>query len=261
MKAVAIGGLLAVALAGSESAKAIDITLQNDGLSSGTGWYGPHENNETEPGTQQGQRWDLENIFLNGTSLTIRGGFDYANGVTVGSRTIHRGDILIDINGDAVHPWSSSAGANNLNSTFHYDYAIHFNVTDTSNLKYQIVRLNDGSTFDVVTDIPGSNPWRISDNSLNDGASGLGTAGLTSYTDGEGMHWDLTVDLGVNGYTSLLNDMGSSQSGSFVHYSIECGNDTIIGRVPDGGTTLILLGLSFGLVAVAGRRMKTSPVC
>jgi len=259
-KAVAIGGLLA-ALAGTQPVLAIDITLQNDGLTSGTGWYGPHENNETEPGTQQGQRWDLENIFLNGNMLTIRGGFDYANGVTVDSRTIRRGDILIDINGDAVHPWTSSAGAKNLNSTFNYDYAIHFNLTDTSNLKYQIVRLNDGSTFDVVTDIPGSNPWRMSDNSLNDGGSSMGTAGLTSYTDGEGKHWDLTVDLGLNGYTSLLSDMASSQSGTFVHYSMECGNDVIIGRVPDGGTTLILLGLSFGLVAVAGRRMKSSPAC
>lgn len=259
-KAFALGGLLAVALAANDSAKAIDITLQNDGLTSGSGWYGPHENNETEPGTQQGQRWDLENIFLNGSSLTIRGGFDFANGVDVGSRTIHRGDILIDINGDALYPWTSGSGQNNLNSTFKYDYAVHFNLTDTSGLKYQIVRLNSGSTYDIVTDIPGSNPWRMSDLSLYDGGSGLGTAGLTSYTDGEGQHWDLTVDLGIDGYAALLNDMASSQSGTFIHYSIECGNDTIVGKVPDGGTTMILLGLSFALVAILGRKAKPSMV-
>jgi hypothetical protein len=255
-RTIALCSLLAGALVTGQVAKAIDITLQNDGQSVGTGWYGPHENNETEPGTEQGQRWDLENIFLNGTALTIRGGFDFANGVNVGSRTIHRGDILIDLNGDAKYPWTSAMGPKNLNTTFKYDYAIRFNQTDTSNLRYQIVRLGSGSTFDVVTDVPASNPWRVSDNSLVYDPSSVGVAGLTSYTDGEGIHWDLTVDLGVGGYAALLGDMASSMNGALFHYSIECGNDVIVGKVPDGGMTLVLLGLSFGALVAWNRRQK-----
>lgn len=244
------------------SASALDITLQNDGQVSGTGWYGAHENNETEPGTQTGQRWDLENLFLNGNQLTLRGGFDYLNGVNVGTRTIRQGDFLIDINGDAVTPWTSASGPNNLNSTFHYDYAIHFDLTGNT-LQYRILDLNSGSTFDVVTDIHASNPWRVSDNSSIDGSSSTGIATVTGFSDAEGAHYDLTVDLALGGYDDLIDALATS--GGLVHYSIECGNDVILGKinpsntgigVADGGMTLALLGVT--LSGLAFYRRKTA---
>jgi hypothetical protein len=259
-KSQIVGGILgALVLMGSVvPALPLDITIQNDGQVSGTGWYGSHENNETEPGTQTGQRWDLENIILEGNSLTIRGGFDYLNGVSVGSRTIRRGDVFIDVNGDALTTWTTASGPKTLNSTFNYDFAIHFDIIDNTQLKYQIVNLNSGSTFDVVTDIHASNPWRLSDGSAIDSSSGMGVAGLTSYTDGEGQHWDMTVDLGLGGYNELLAAMSGASSTLF-HYSMECGNDVIMGSVsvPDGGTTLVLLGVALSGLSMVGRRIRS----
>lgn len=112
----------------------------------------------------------------------------------------------------------------------------------------------------MAVPIQASNPWRVSDGSSIDGASGIGVAGLSSYVDSEGTHWDMTVDLGLGGYGTLLAAMGASDSTLF-HYSVECGNDKILGQlvsVPDSGMTLLLLGAALSGLSLVGRRMRSA---
>ena len=51
-----------------------------DGVSSSSDWHGIQEDQEVEPGCIPGQLWDLEGFFLDGTMLTMVGGFDFENG-------------------------------------------------------------------------------------------------------------------------------------------------------------------------------------
>ena len=56
-----------VVAAGSAKALTLgsNITVY-DNYSSGTGWYGPQEDQETEPGTITSQTWDQEGMYLYG---------------------------------------------------------------------------------------------------------------------------------------------------------------------------------------------------
>ena len=46
----------------------------------GTAWHGDYEDQEVEPGVTDGQQWDLEGFYLDGTQLAMVGGFDFVNG-------------------------------------------------------------------------------------------------------------------------------------------------------------------------------------
>ena len=89
-------GLLVFGVTGIASA--LNVTIYDRQGSGG-------EDNETEPNTLTGQHWDLEAFFLDGTLLTLVGGFDFENGVTDKyGRDWAPGDIFVDIDGDAVFP-------------------------------------------------------------------------------------------------------------------------------------------------------------
>src|SRR5690349_16001281 len=98
---------------------AVEITIY-DGQSTGTGWYSARENNETEPGTITSQVWDLETMQLNGTKLAITGGYDYRVGAYSGGKWYRRGDILIDLDGNASTTWNGTSADKTLNSYFKY---------------------------------------------------------------------------------------------------------------------------------------------
>lgn len=244
-------------LGGALTASAVDITIFDGQSSSSSGWYGTQENNETEPGTITSQVWDLERMLINGSKLTIEGGYDFRVGAFSNNKWYRRGDILIDLNGDAKTTWNGTAADKTSNAYFNYDFAIHFSTT-ANDLSYTIVDLNSNSKYVQVTDIQKSNPWRLDDNFLSgpniDGKSGTFTAGFTTLSpNAEGNHYALEVDLG--NYAPLLNAIKAANE-MLIKYTIECGNDTIIGvasvpslgltSVPDSGTTLALFGLGLG---------------
>ncbi len=61
----------------------VNITI-NDDVNGNGGWYQGtgqgQEDQEVEPNCVGGQEWDLEGFFLNEKTLTMVGGFDFANG-------------------------------------------------------------------------------------------------------------------------------------------------------------------------------------
>jgi hypothetical protein len=262
MGAVGVAGFILSTI----SASAADITIYDGQSSSSTGWYSNRENNETEPGTITSQVWDLEKMVIEGSKLTIQGGYDFRTGAYSNNKWYQRGDILIDLNGDARTTFTSSDSANKTaNSYFNYDFAIHFSTT-SGDLSYTIVDLNSNSKFVSVTDIQKSNPWRLDDAYLTDAKAGINYDGKsgsfnaqfdTLASDVEGNHYALTVDLA--NYEPLLAAIKAA-SEMLVKYTMECGNDTILGlaavpslglaSVADGGTTLALFGLALGGLAL-----------
>ena len=68
------------------SALAIEITINDNREGTGNSWWeNTNEDQEVEPGMVYNQSWDLEGFFLNGTSLTMIGGFDFEDGNTYNS--------------------------------------------------------------------------------------------------------------------------------------------------------------------------------
>jgi hypothetical protein len=91
-KLIVFLGILALVIGTGGVAKvyAGNITIY-DNASTGTGWWGPHEDQETEynpltgQGTLTGQGWDLEAFRQSGKNLSIIGGFNFATGVVAGT--------------------------------------------------------------------------------------------------------------------------------------------------------------------------------
>jgi len=258
VRVMAFLGIMISTLICTSSALANDygteITIY-DGV--GTSGQGPYiEDNETEPGAELKQAWDLEGFFLQDNALTIIGGYNFYTGYD----GVDAGDIFIDINGDAIHSPNTIPGYNYnpgynqlLNGLFNYDYVLDINwVAGT----YDIVQLNGNSV--LMNTIYGenyfkpSNPWvYVSDGEI------LSTQSFITYDksslsntgflgkDGNNVHYGATF--GLNGI-NLAN-------GALFHNTMECGNDNLLGRalpVPEP-SSIILISLA-GIASFISRR-------
>lgn len=241
----------------------------SDGNYSGTGWYGNHEDNETEtnPQTVKSQEWDLEGMYLNGWNLTLVGGFDFRNGqkdtLTPNGHTYTTGDIFIDVTGDVKYGYPANSGSTGGTTTnsFGYDYVIHFNSNVTS---YSVFQITNQATVARVSDVSSSNPWKyvsggtpvssFQDHPIN----GYGLLPSSTYSN---LTTFGSTSTGLQGYSNMQgqpdnNHYYLSVNTSFLptytpttfHYTYQCGNDNLMGAartprlVPDVTQTAVLLG-------------------
>jgi len=228
------------------------------------------EDNETEPGTAIGQHWDLEAFQIHGRTLSLIGGFNFL----AGQGTYASGDIFIDVDGDAA--WGSDLGGGGTslksNALFRYDYVIDLDQTvnasfdsTTSSIgsRYTVYRL-DGTANQVVSvalaNNAEANPWIYH-------SGGTAIAGHVdrplisgNYTGGEYAGWGsnnnhylLQFDLSFLGAT--IPDQ------TLFKFTMECGNDNLLGRyhsVADTGITLGMLATSALLVLSLSRKIRRS---
>ena len=242
-----------------------------DGVANGTGWYSDREDQEVEPGCLTGQTWDLEGFFLDGSTLTMVGGFDFKNGVPdpYPWRNLHydSGDIFIDTEGGFNYGTPGTGGGLKvIQNTFGYEYVLDLDfeqylsdgTLNSGYLKYTVWGLDNASTVTVYFgQNDESNPWRYHDG---------GTA-LTDYTGVAFDYWSGLADDKVAGlegeggphYAAAfdLSFLGASMDFN-AHFTYECGNDNLIGSgktgeepppIPEPGTMLLL---GFGLIGLAG---------
>lgn len=247
-----VAGLLA-ASAASAIPLGTNITIA-DNHKTGAAWEGNSEDQETEPGTIHTQAWDLEGMFLDGTKLTLVGGFDFKNGVNYGGRNYGAGDLFVDVDGDAKFGSASNGGSGlggTVKNRFGYDYVFDLNFTT---MTFDILSLGSNTVTARGSDIAASNPWRyVSGGDQVAGYQGLKFDYFKDLTNADvggllgGSHYAVTLDV------SFL----SGQDATF-HNTMACGNDNLMGRahVPDTASTVSLLGLSLLGLAAVRRRMK-----
>ena len=145
-----------------------NITIYDNRSGATTGWYGQQEDNEVEPGMVQAQEWDLEGFFLNGSALSMVGGFNFRDGVNYDDYTYTSGDIFLDVNGDANYGDSGSSLRNG------YDYVIDL---DFSSFKYDVYEITDTTALQDVYwyNSYESSPWQYDHTkNLNDQAVASG---------------------------------------------------------------------------------------
>ena len=226
-----------------------------DGNGDGTGWRGAQEDNEVEPGAQSGQRWDMEAFFWNnGTqTLTMVGGYDLINGVVYSGYDRDRQGII-----DPGYLFIDSGN----NGT--WDYAIAWNYTpgtdqgnDVHNLTTTLYNLAGGSDFINATDFQFANPWRYDVTGIT------GTDVTASYYgfDGSTNLSGVATDTEGIGHNAIGFDLSSLTLGTGfkAHFTIECGNDLILGEtntVPIPGAVWLLGSGLAGLFGVRRRSRK-----
>lgn len=234
------------------------------------------EDNETEAssavGTLRTQAWDLEGFSLRGTvsgpTLSLVGGFDFV----VGEGGYLPGHLFIKVGG--INPGISpivESGPTSLNVNG-YDYAVDlvsgkvWDLSPTSVLK------------NVDFDVLGSNPFQYDSGGSLLTTLTLGTTlkrdmnksaadtaliteessfGALAGYNGDNTHNIVQVNLGFLGAVSPTDSV-------YFTYTMGCGNDVVKGqiddgfkRIPDGGGSLMLLGMGLCSLFAVGRRSAT----
>jgi hypothetical protein len=256
--------LIAAFLAFSSFADLIDLgsnITASDKWSNGQEWHGGAEDQEVEPPDAHGQAWDLEGMFLDGSSLSMVGGYNFATGQSATfwnattrryeTRTFTSGDIFIDINGDADYGINdlgqgSNYGYNTVSNSGGWDYAISLNFSTGMYDVYKIDQYDMVRTPYFGANRPSSPYEYVSGSTIQERKSFTYTTGLQNADVGflGGLH---NVVQGID-----LSFLGNNASFT-THFTMGCGNDMIIGKgtvqVPEPGT-LSLIGL--GLLSLAG---------
>ena len=255
LKLLVVPFLVLFLLVGGAFGSNITIFDKNGSITDGIGQGG--EDQETEPGMVNRQAWDMEGFFINGTTLYMLSGYNLASGYG----GYAPGDIFIDVDGDAefgdIH---GSINGNEVptTNTFGYDYVLDIGID-----KFTIVELIEGATVQraYYKQNQGSNPWKYVEGgelkytsnkeefSVKGDLTNDDVFGLVGYELFGGTHYAMSLNV-----DPLFNLIGSDNL--TFHYTMECGNDNLMGQtapVPEPATMLLL---GTGLIGLAGASRK-----
>jgi len=251
-------------------------------------WYRDREDQETEPGTLTNQDWDLEGMFLGESDvggethdiLTIVGGYDFIDNSSWAS-----GDIYFDLGGSTQDDSTTAKfgmGAHNPNNDpdapdsvydrVDYDNSTRGNLSVKYNWGYDLVFDIDWENFNVGDTTFNYDVYQLTDESYNksthynawdeSGAWRYDTEQGSAIFKGSGEGTYLTgltdSDVGFDGgnHNALSIDLtGFVDPTKFVsHFTMQCGNDNLMGDPVPEPSTIILLGL--GILGLVGFRKK-----
>ena len=214
------------------------------------------EDNETEylqggtegylgGGSSTSQKWDIEGLFFNNSSLYAVGGFDFKNGVTTWENSvIEIGDLffgslasdgtftpkyVVDITNGNIYEGGDTIGTKYCDLSDPFRYTGNGNITGyTASIFY-----GDDVAGTTFKEWYGEIPYGESNAGFHSGS-----------LDDQRYYMQFKID------QSFWNLIANDPNAYYVHLTMECGNDTVRGKiapVPEP-TTLLLSGL--GLLSI-----------
>jgi hypothetical protein len=233
---------------------------QFDGVGQGTiGWNSTNEDEEVAWNCVGEQKWDLEGMFLQGSELSLVGGFNFASG----EQGFLSGDIFIDVNGDFkygkdVATGLSGEGNKDIQNKYGYDYAIDLKFNN-GKLAYDVYKIDGNATLQMgwyrQNDTSGAWQYKNGGALVQSGLLGGYQTGLSDAATGfkGGSHNALSLDLSF---------LGANQNFT-AQFTMGCGNDLLVGKgttsvvaTPEPGT-LVLVGLGLVAAALLNRKKRS----
>jgi hypothetical protein len=246
--------------------------------------------------TSKSQRWDVEGLSIRESTkhLYLVGGYDFNLGIAGGRPGDLFIKLGSQATFQPVANTGTYLNGNGLGGTPGYDYAIRLSAGIAGGpLNVTVWDLNANTILVSDTnDQLGSNPWKVQATGNTFDATFTTTSTYTQGLTAGGV----AALTGEPGYAGLLGDTDGPNSGgqssselpfltnkhnvvdldiSFLaavlpknrvltfSYTMECGNDSVKGLytggfklVPDGGTSLMLLGGGLSALCFVGRRFR-----
>jgi hypothetical protein len=240
MVAVLVLGLVLMSMPALALELGANITIWDGYNEYNSGWYGPQEDNEVEYQSVTGQEWDLEGFFLNGNILTMVGGFNFESGqISWDDHIYTSGDIFFDIDADDD-----------------YEYALQLDFTATST-SFEVYSVETSGTLNSPTYKTTSSPWTYTPYESQTVYSKGSFTYRTGLADSDVANLQHDTDIATHNAVAI--DLGLTEidfsKGFTSHFTVECGNDNLMGASPvPEPQTLLLMGIGLLGLAFVGRK-------